>query len=284
MFFLNVHNASLFLVTSLAFSGISLAGSVTEGGSCSPSNDRVDPSIHKFISDCDDRTFFAPKPSGVCVKRLCRKDEFPFGFAPDEPLPPTCNHGFFCPDNGSGCRPTLPSGAPCDMDRDYQCSASKNWNGVFSHWNVNGSVCLKSTCMYANVTVGLPCILERTEYVGYNRDNASYNVTVMRDNCVSSWPKLYCSTTTSICEKMKELGEPCTVDRECLSQYCNYEEHVCSDPPGLLTSVEAWQYVLTALSVLGAVAMTCVFLVLSHKRQRMERYSELLEYYHEQTR
>lgn len=39
----------------------------------------------------------------------------------------------------------------------------------------------------------------------------------MRDNCLSTWPKLYCGATTSICQKMKDLGFPCGNDRECYS-------------------------------------------------------------------
>ena len=77
---------------------------------------------------------------------------------------------------------------------------------------------------YANVTLGLPCILERTTYNGYNNPNnlnhethRHYNVTISRDNCVSSRPKLYCSAKSLLCEKMKELEEGCESDRECIS-------------------------------------------------------------------
>lgn len=84
-----------------------------------------------------------------------------------------------------------------------------------SRWKPVLKPCLVSR--YANVTIGLSCILERTSYTGYNHDNTLYNVTVSRDNCLSTWPKLYCGSTTSICEKMKKVGAPCGDDRECYS-------------------------------------------------------------------
>ncbi|THH04875.1 hypothetical protein EW145_g5213 [Phellinidium pouzarii] len=279
-----------FLVLSFLEAGF--AGSVTEGSSCSPSNDRIDPSTHKFTTDCDDRTFCQSSsssscskrdanatsssvgaPPGTCVKKLCRNDEVPFGYADNEPLPPLCGRGLYCPDSGSGCTAILRVGSSCEMSRDYQCAPSKDWETTASTLNFNGSICLQSTCMYANVTIGLPCVLERTAYTGYDHNYNPYNITVSRDNCRSAWPYLYCGSTSSLCEKMKVLGEPCDDDRECLSETCN-AANVCGEPPGRPTRVKAWQYAFTILSVLG---------VLSHKRQRIEHYCEVLEYYREQT-
>lgn len=157
-----------FLAIALSFLEAISAGSVTEGGLCTPSNDHIDSSTHKFNSDCDDRSFCSPSSSlaqskrdaanttssntttGTCTKRLCRKDEFPFGFAPGEVFPPLCTRGYFCPDNGAECKAILPAGSPCDMGRDYQCAGPKNWNLTTSEWNFNGSVCLQSTCTYVS--------------------------------------------------------------------------------------------------------------------------------------
>lgn len=155
-----------------------LAGSVSEGGSCDPANDRIDPTTKKFSSDCDDRTFCSANstlpvsnsrlgtansstagasldstststgiPSGSCIKRLCRSTEFPFGFDQDERLPPLCRQDYFCPDRGDGCQPLLSVSSTCDMDRDYQCAPGEQWNSLASDLNFNGSICLESTCM-----------------------------------------------------------------------------------------------------------------------------------------
>ena len=154
------------------------SGPVPEGGSCHLANVRIDPVTYKFMSDCDERTFCAAlsngsvsstivnsspqatlavlgkgnatidlsTPDGVCTKRLCRKDEYPFGYLQNEPLPPMCSKSSFCPDEGSGCRQLLPVGSPCEMDRDYQCAPAPRSELLASSQNVNGSICLRSTC------------------------------------------------------------------------------------------------------------------------------------------
>ncbi|KAL5486244.1 hypothetical protein ACEPAI_7289 [Sanghuangporus weigelae] len=199
-------------------------------------------------------------------------------------------HSASHPVNHSSRLPALATISARIMGRDVSRSCRWKWSLLASEWNANGSVCLRSTCIYANVTLGLPCILERTTYSGYNNPNnlnggvhTRYNVTISRDNCLSSWPKLYCSSKSLLCEKMKEVGEGCESDRVCLSRYCSSSVRVCSEPSGMPAKVKPWQYALTVLSILGAIIAICVFLALGHKRQRLERYYEVLEYYHEQT-
>lgn len=154
---------------SIKFSEV-LGGTIPEGSPCNPSNDQIDPVTHKFSSDCDERTFCAsasstskrrgsnsttsgnststvPAENGTCSKRLCRTDEFPFGYSAGEPLPPLCKQGSFCPDRGNGCQLLQAVGSACDMDRDYQCATGKRWSSFASDLNFNGSVCLQSTCM-----------------------------------------------------------------------------------------------------------------------------------------
>ena len=140
-----------------------LAGNIEEGGACSTSNDRLDPSSHIFLSDCTDTTFCAASNSsvqgnttssassssadGTCQARRCRRDEFPFGYNDGQPLPPLCGSGSFCPDEGSGCKPLVGPGQTCQLNRDDQCSPPKTWQNLASEWNFNGSLCLHSTCM-----------------------------------------------------------------------------------------------------------------------------------------
>ena len=139
------------------------AGNIEEGGACSPSNDRLDPSSHIFLSDCTDTTFRAGSNSsapgnttssaapsttnGTCQARRCRRDEFPFGYNDGQPLPPMCGNGSFCPDEGSGCKPLVGPGQTCQLNRDDQCAPPKDWQSLASQWNSNGSICLHSTCM-----------------------------------------------------------------------------------------------------------------------------------------
>lgn len=129
------------------------AGNITQGGPCSTTDDRLDPASHKFLSDCDDTTFCSPtnsstSGSGTCQSRQCRRDEFPFGYVTGTHLPPLCSRGSFCPDEGSGCKGLLAPGQSCQLNRDDQCAPPPNWQALANNQNFNGSLCLKSTCMW----------------------------------------------------------------------------------------------------------------------------------------
>lgn len=67
----------------------------------------------------------APQPSllndfAVCVEKKCRRDEFPFGYkgVPFEQLPPQCDNTTYCPDDESECKPLIPLGKQCQLNRD----------------------------------------------------------------------------------------------------------------------------------------------------------------------
>lgn len=66
------------------------------------------------------------------------------------PVPPLCARGQFCPDEGSGCRALAAVGTPCQAGRDEQCAPPGDWAELAGGLNVNGSVCLKSVCMYVD--------------------------------------------------------------------------------------------------------------------------------------
>lgn len=124
-----------------------LAGSVTEGGLCSTNNDHLDPITQKFFSECGPKDFCSDGSNGTCIPRRCRRDEFPFGYAPTEVVPALCPLGTFCPDEGSGCSPSIGPGGTCQLGRDEQCSPPSNWLELSSSHNFNGSICLQSKCM-----------------------------------------------------------------------------------------------------------------------------------------
>jgi len=151
--------------------------------SCVLKNTKLNPSTHKLVSDCAPQTFcLAPSNSprnatGICVRRRCRRDNYPFGYArfggvtngvdevprvvvkgrltlvaDDDPLmqaklPPTCPLDSFCPDNGSGCRLKLGSDEACELGRDEQCQNPPLDVGM-PEGSLNRGVCLKLRCMY----------------------------------------------------------------------------------------------------------------------------------------
>ena len=229
----------LFLTLSIHTISITALSSTNNTGTCSSNNTIFDPSTHKLVSQCSDHTFCSAPINGMCIPRLCRRDEFPFGYGPGEAPPPLCPQGSFCPDDGSGCRPLVSVGAPCEPNRDEQCSPPLDWQDLASYQNYNGSICLKSTCMcvkswnfivvciavlkevtcrYANITLGQSCIVDNTTYTDTGPNGEQYMFTVMRDNCRS--PQFYCDPGSSVCQRTKAVGMACQLDSEC--------EEVCS--------------------------------------------------------
>ncbi|KAG7451438.1 uncharacterized protein BT62DRAFT_423750 [Guyanagaster necrorhizus] len=102
---------SYFALTFL-FSRSFLAGSIVgSGATCSSSCDHVDPVFLKFISECPCMTYCSAAQNGTYLPRLCRCDEFPFGYSKQYVLPPMCPAGTFCPHEGSGCLPLVAVGA-----------------------------------------------------------------------------------------------------------------------------------------------------------------------------
>lgn len=269
----------LFLTVSIHTISITALSSTNNTGICSSNNTIFDPSTHKLVSQCSDHTFCSAPINGMCIPRLCRRDEFPFGYGPSEAPPPLCPQGFFCPDDGSGCLPLVSVGAPCEPNRDEQCSPPLDWQDLASFQNYNGSICLKSTCMYANITLGQSCIVDNTTYTDTGPNGEQYMFTVTRDNCRS--PQFYCDPGSSACQRAKAVGVACQLDSECEERNCNSAK-VCVEPPETPLRVAPWQWGLTIGSILAAMVVICILLTLIHRRHRYARYKELQEYYHDQ--
>ena len=121
-------------------------GTLPEGSPCSTSNTRIDKLSHRFIDDCDDKTFCSGSVDTTCIPKRCRTDLFPFGYKDEDILPPLCDPGLYCPDEGAGCRPLVDVGQPCQMNQDRQCTPPSDWEELASDWNFNGSLCLGSVC------------------------------------------------------------------------------------------------------------------------------------------
>jgi len=102
----------LFLSSSLVN-----AGTVTEGGSCSVGNNKLQIGTYEFSSDCDSVTFCDPNTS-KCSKKKCRRNEFPFNYPSGADLPPRCPEGQFCPDEEDACQDKLPVDSGCQLNRD----------------------------------------------------------------------------------------------------------------------------------------------------------------------
>lgn len=137
----------LYLVVVPLLSSFAIAQFSNVSLVCSSKNNNLDPTSHKLLSDCDDKTYCSAAINGTCQPRQCRQDQYPFGFNPGDPIPPQCPPGAFCPDEGSGCLSLAHAGAPCQLNRDDQCAPPMDWDMLANHQNFNGSLCLHSTCM-----------------------------------------------------------------------------------------------------------------------------------------
>ncbi|KAK0485044.1 hypothetical protein IW261DRAFT_1560711 [Armillaria novae-zelandiae] len=267
---------SSFTYFAFLFSRFLLAGSALgSGANCSSSHDHVDPVSLKFISECSYMTYCSATQNGTCLPRLCRRDEFPFGYSEQDVLPPLCYAGTFCPDEGNGCWSLVAVGGACQLNRDEQCAPPVLRVDPTS--DMDGVLCLKSTCMYTNGTLGQPCITENTTYQD-NFNGQQYTNTIIRDNCKA--PDYYCGQASMVCEAARALRYPCQAHEECVSRNC--ARGFCADPPEAPLKIQSWQYALTTICIIGILVVTVMLLALVHKRNRLQHYRELREYYDEQ--
>lgn len=94
------------------------AGSVNNGGACTVGNSRLQAGTYQFYSDCDTVTYCSSS-TNTCELKGCRRDDFPFGYAQDDPsIPAKCAKGEFCPDEEDACQPLLAVGSACQLNRD----------------------------------------------------------------------------------------------------------------------------------------------------------------------
>ncbi|KAI0091067.1 hypothetical protein BDY19DRAFT_680074 [Irpex rosettiformis] len=83
----------------------------------------------------------------------CRRDEFLIGYGTGDTLLTLCDHDAFCSDDGSGCRGLVANGNPSEMNRDELC-APMVFHGTDAENSSIMLICLFSTCMHVNITIG----------------------------------------------------------------------------------------------------------------------------------
>ncbi|KAI0081314.1 hypothetical protein K474DRAFT_1656818 [Panus rudis PR-1116 ss-1] len=247
--------------------------------SCSVSDQRLQLGTYQFTSDCDAMWFC--NSSNICDWKGCRRDDFPFGYWENVTQPDKCPDGFFCPDEEDFCQQILPVGSPCQLNRDDQCEAPPDFKDLADHsglgLNVNGSVCLNNVCMWANVTLGQPCVVENVPYTIYTADTEFIDI-VSRDNCRLG---LYCDAASKQCMSMKELGADCTADKECQSFNC-LDTGVCGKPADTPNHVAPWVYVICGVGIFGGMFATLIGMFFLHKGQRDQEREKRLQYWREQ--
>jgi len=267
------------LVFSTSLGLLVSAGSQTHGQNCTVLNNRLETGTLQFYSDCDAQSYCSGQ--GVCERKGCRKDQYPFGYVQEDDLPPKCPAGQFCPDEADACQPLLPVGSTCQLNRDDQCEPPPNWVELADNTqygvNVNGSICLNNVCTWANVTVGQACQVENTAYIVYAGTNEYIDI-ISRGNCQTG---LYCDAQQLVCRQSKRLGETCDADKECASFNCD-NSGVCIRAADVPNEFGVWVYVLAGVGISGGMFGTLFALSWIHRRQRETERERRLQYWREQ--
>ncbi|KAF8608731.1 hypothetical protein BDV93DRAFT_206678 [Ceratobasidium sp. AG-I] len=254
-----------------------LAGNVTVGGSCSTDNTYLTTGSFQLNTDCDATTYCSG--SGVCTKKRCRKDEFPFGYPSTtefKDYPKLCPAGQFCPDEEDDCQEILKVGSPCQLNRDDECEPAPD-TSLANGSNHKGALCINYNCMWANVTVGQACVVENIPYIAYSTAGEFINI-VSRGNCRTG---LYCDAAQKICIATQDLGATCTADKECTSGNCldNLTCGVATDAPRHLAT---WVFVVVAVAIIGGMLLTLGTLFMFHRKHRDEMRQQREQYWREQ--
>lgn len=266
----------VFLFSSYSFVQ---AGNLTKGSPCNQNLSRLQMGSYQYWSQCDSKCFCSSE--GICARKKCRKDDFPFGYKPGDDLPDKCKRGEFCPDEEDRCQPVLPVGSPCQLNRDDQCEGPPNFKELADTsgrgTNRNGSVCLNNVCMWANASLGTACVVENTAYVAYEASGEFLDI-VSRGNCR---PGLYCDSQSLVCKSEKAVGDSCAADKECSSWNCQ-SNGVCGVSASVPHHFATWVYVLVALGIFGGMFGTLFALYFTHRKQRDEEREKRLQYWREQ--
>ncbi|KAF8339642.1 uncharacterized protein EI90DRAFT_2907111 [Cantharellus anzutake] len=266
------------LAIFLVYIFVSQGQDIPQGGTCNPSANRVDPATHRWVSDCNSKTFCDGE---LCQLKGCRTHELDSRYDQGDVLiPPLCPQGQFCPDAESHCQPVRGAGNHCELNRDDQCISPPNWQQSQSSMNNGGAICLNFQCMFANVSLGQPCVMDTTLYLALSSTGRQLSNTIYRDNCMA--PGLYCDLKSSTCAFAKLVGASCARDIECRSYNCGLRG-LCEVPPGSPVELSPLTYsVILTLLFLGIVSVI-VSLYFIHSRQRIKRQKEFKKYFREQT-
>jgi hypothetical protein len=137
--------------------------------------------------------------------------------------------------------------------------------------------------MWANVTLGQPCVVENTAYIAYGdtgggSSGGEFIDIVSRGNCRLG---LYCDAQQKVCVQAKQLNAACGADKECDSFNC-LDTGVCGVSADTPNHFPVWVYAVVAIGIFGGMFGTLFLLFIFHRRQRDEDREKRLQYWREQ--
>ncbi|KAG2173298.1 hypothetical protein INT43_004672 [Umbelopsis isabellina] len=183
------------------------------------------------------------------------------------PFPARCNtKTTYCPDNNSGCKNLLATGATCEYQRDDECA------GPYS-------ICLNTVCLVKGVPLEGPCNSEITNYTSYDSKGNQVSQTIIRDNCTIN---TYCNyLNTRLCISSKGMGNACDQDIECLSDNCGEVTHKCEVAADSFHQVPHWAWGVVASVIFIFVVSTLLFLWLLHRYQSKKEHEKASRFFEE---
>jgi hypothetical protein len=131
--------------------------------------------------------------------------------------------------------------------------------------------------MWANVTLGLACVVENTPYTSYGAHDEYIDI-VSRDNCRVG---LYCDTSQKVCIASKNLEATCNADKECLSYNC-LPNGICGADVTTPRHFGTWLYVIVGIGIFGGMFATLIGMFCLHSRQREAEREKRMQYWREQ--
>ncbi|KAJ7598957.1 hypothetical protein C8J56DRAFT_915474 [Mycena floridula] len=256
------------------------AGTALRGEPCIQTNNRLQAGTYQFYGDCTSTNYCAA--NSTCVRKTCRKDDFPFGYPQDsDDIPPKCGPGQFCPDEADLCLDQIPVGQRCQLNRDDQCQPPPNFAELADTSNrginFNGSVCLNNQCYYANVEENDVCVVENMPYIGYGGIGEFIDI-VSRGNCKIG---LYCDAQDLKCKANKLLGDTCDADKECDSWNC-LNAGVCGPAADEPRHLGTWVYAVVGIALIGGMFGTLIGLYIIHRRSHDREQEKRAQYWREQ--
>ncbi|GAA5884470.1 hypothetical protein JCM16303_005097 [Sporobolomyces ruberrimus] len=137
--------------------------------------------------------------------------------------------------------------------------------------NHNGSMCLNSVCVFANIEPGQACTVSNTVYTGYDDDGTAYTDVVTRDNCLNGF---YCDPQSVTCVPSLPVKAACLSDRSCSTSICSTTTGTCSPAPSKPRHTPPWAVAFLILAVLAALGGMVWSLHKCDKSARERRRSE----------
>ncbi|KAI7865180.1 hypothetical protein BDF14DRAFT_1875670 [Spinellus fusiger] len=219
-------------------------------------------SSYEYGDSCDNVYLYCNPITNTCSNKGCTNADYLKGWdVLLRKMPDRCTSTTYCPDNNSQCRPLLPVGASCELQRDDECTG-------------NLGICLNSTCFIKGAPLNGNCGSERTTYISYNAGGFAIEQTIVRDNCTLG---TYCGDI-SACIPSKPIQESCSQDRECLSGTCS-NGGLCVNGPEIFHTIQPWLWGVLAAAVAVFVCVILGALWVLHRYQSNKEHEKIAKFF-----